>query len=76
MSYMYKIIYLAGLSFILFVSGCSESRPPEHSKKSAGQQVVEDMTGISNIRAGQKARAKIEAISAQKSNELQEITGP
>lgn len=72
---MYKIIYLAGLVCILFVYGCSENRPSEQSKKSAGQQVIEDMTGMSNIKAGQKARAKIETISAQKSNELQEVTG-
>jgi hypothetical protein len=77
MSYVYNFFGLVSVFLICawLVNGCSDNKTPEPSQKSTGQQIVEDMTGISNIKAGQKARSKIEAISSQKSNELEEVTG-
>lgn len=70
-----------------FCAACSQSTPPAKTPaantatnagpaevpKSTVQQIVEDMTGKTTVDAGQRAKATIRRVNAQKNAQYEEI---
>lgn len=70
------------LIILAFVAGCGGSKDQAQTggtngysspiKGTAAGKVVEDMTGYTDVKVGQKAAAKIKAISAQERKDYDE----
>lgn len=59
----------------LTLGGCSqqEQKPPG-AQPSASRQIVEDMTGYTQVKTARKAEKQIKEVSAEHNKDLNEIT--